>query len=189
MLINDLLAHHREVVLTSVEIVSQVSRDDLDRRTPCAEWTLADLLAHMTAQHHGFAAAARGRGGDLAAWETGPGDYAEAAEDVLAAFAEPEVPQRKFELPEFGASFPAVQAIGFHLIDYVVHGWDVARSLGLGYHLAGEIAEPALRIALAVPDGDGRLKPGAPFKPAVEEHDPDPLRRILATLGRSPDWA
>lgn len=186
MLINDLLAHHRTVVLTSIGIVSQVASDDLDRRTPCSDWTLADLLAHMTAQHRGFAAAARGRGGDLAAWETGATDYAEAARDVLAAFSE--VSRQEFELPEFGATFPAAQAVGFHLIDYVVHGWDVARSLGLGYDLPDEVAGPALRIALAVPDGEGRRKPGAPFKPALEEHDSDPLRRILATLGRSPDW-
>jgi uncharacterized protein (TIGR03086 family) len=192
MHINDLLVLHRGVVRTSMEIVSRVSADDLGRRTPCAEWTLADLLAHMTAQHHGFAAAARGTGGDLAAWEVRPADpagYAEAAEDVLAAFAEPEVPQRAFALPEFGASFPAVRAVSFHLIDYVVHGWDVARSLGLGYRLAPEVAEPALRIAQAVPDGDTRLRPGAPFKPAVDEDGSDPLRRILAALGRSPDWA
>ncbi|WP_258949006.1 TIGR03086 family metal-binding protein [Lentzea californiensis] len=192
MHIIDLLAHHRAVVRTSIEIVSQVRAGDMGRRTPCAEWTLADLLAHMTAQHHGFAAAARGAGGDLTAWEVrpaGPADHTEAAQDVLAAFAEPEVPQREFDLPEFGARFPAVQAVSFHLIDYVVHGWDVARSLGLGYRLASEVAEPALRIALAVPGGELRLKPGAPFKPAVGENASDPLRRILAALGRSPDWA
>ncbi|MCX2949679.1 TIGR03086 family metal-binding protein [Lentzea sp. NEAU-D7] len=191
MHINDLLVLHRGVVRTSVEIVSWVRAGDMGRRTPCAEWTLADLLAHMTAQHHGFAAAARGTGDDLAAWEVrpaGPADHTEAAEDVLAAFAEPVVPQREFVLPEFGASFPAVRAVSFHLIDYVVHGWDVARSLGLGYRLAPEVAEPALRIAQAVPDGEARLKPGAPFKPAVDENGPDPLRRILAALGRSPDW-
>lgn len=192
MHINDLLAHHRAVVRTSIEIVSRVRAGDLGRRTPCAEWTLADLLAHMTAQHHGFAAAARGTGSDLTAWEVrsaGPADHTEAAEDALTAFAEPEVPQREFELPEFGASFPAVQAVSFHLIDYVVHGWDVARSLGLDYRLAPEVAEPALRIALAVPGGDLRLQPGAPFKPALDENGSDPLRRILAALGRSPDWA
>ena len=195
MLINDLLAPHRTAVRTSVEIVSQVSADDLGKPTPCSEWTVADLLAHMTAQHHGFAAAARGEGGDLAAWEVSVSsravaDYAEAAEDVLAAFAEPEVPQREFALPEFGpaARFPATQAVGFHLIDYVVHGWDVARSLGLDYRLAPELAEPALRIALAVPDGEGRVKPGAPFGPALAADDEDPLNRILAALGRSPKW-
>ena len=70
--INDLLAAHRAVVNTSVAVVSHVQADDLDRPTPCAEWTLADLLAHMTAQYRGFAAAARGHGGDLTAWQVRP---------------------------------------------------------------------------------------------------------------------
>jgi uncharacterized protein (TIGR03086 family) len=196
MLINELLAAHRAVIHTSVTVVAKVQADDLDHPTPCAEWTLADLLAHMTAQHRGFAAAARGRGGDPAAWQVrvGPNpaaDYAEAAEDVLAAFAEPGVPDREFELPEFRpvSRFPAAQAVSFHLIDYVVHGWDVARSLGLDYHLPPELAEPALRIALAVPDDDSRLAPGAAFRPALApSDDADPLRRILTVLGRSPDW-
>jgi uncharacterized protein (TIGR03086 family) len=193
MLINDLLALHRAAVRTSVEIVSRVSADDLGKPTPCSEWTVAGLLAHLTAQHRGFAAAARGKGGDLVAWEVltssrPVADYADAAEDVLAAFAEPEVPQREFELPEFGARFPAMQAVGFHLIDYVVHGWDVARSLGLDYRLAPELAEPALRIAKMVPDGDNRLEPEAPFGPALATDDEDPLNQILATLGRSPKW-
>ncbi|MDX8033391.1 TIGR03086 family metal-binding protein [Lentzea sp. BCCO 10_0856] len=194
MPINDLLAHHRAAVLASVAVVAQVQAADLGRPTPCAEWTLADLLAHMTAQHHGFAAAARGRGGEHAAWEVRPATvagYTAAAEDVLAAFAEPEVPQREFELPEFRpvSRFPAAQAISFHLIDYVVHGWDVARSLGLDHHLAPDLAGPALRIALAVPDGDNRLEPGAAFGPALAvDDDADPLHRILALLGRSPEW-
>lgn len=197
MLINELLAHHRTAVRTSVAVVSRIQADDLARPTPCAEWTLADLLAHMTAQHHGFAAAARRRGSDRTAWQvrpTGPDpvtEYADAAEDVLAAFAEPGVSDRELHLPEFRpvSNFPAARAIGFHLIDYVVHGWDVARSLGLHYRLAPELAGPALRIALAVPDGDNRQAPGAAFRPALAaSDDADPLHRILATLGRSPDW-
>lgn len=197
VLINELLTLHRDVVHTSVAIVNQVQADDLDRPTPCADWTLADLLAHMTAQHHGFAAAARGRGGDHAAWQVHPLgsnpaiDYDDAVENLLAAFAEPGVPDRKFHLPEFQpvSHFPAAQAISFHLIDYVVHSWDVARSLRLDYQLPPELAGPALRIALAVPDGDSRLAPGSPFRPALAtSEDADPLRRILTALGRSPDW-
>jgi len=196
MHINELLMHHRAAVRASVAVVSRVRPGDLDRPTPCAEWTLADLLAHMTAQHRGFAAAARGRGGDGAAWQVRPSsnpvaDCTAAAEDVLAAFAEPGVPEREFELPEFHpvSRFPAAQAIGFHLIDYVVHGWDVARSLGLDHHLAPELAGPALRIALAVPDDDTRLAPGAAFRPALAaDEDSAPLHRILAALGRSPKW-
>ncbi|GLY48994.1 hypothetical protein [Lentzea sp. NBRC 102530] len=78
-----------------------------------------------------------------------------------------------------------MQAVGFHLIDHVVHGWDVARSLGLDHRLAPELAEPALRIALSVLDA-GRGEPGAPFAPAVPANEDDPLHRNLAAVGRAP---
>ena len=197
MPINELFAHNRTAVRACAAVVSLVRPDDLTRPTPCAEWTLADLLAHMTAQHRGFAAAARGRGGDPTAWRIHPvgqdpaTDYADAAEDVLAAFAEPGTPEREFHLPEFQpvSRFPAALAIGFHLIDYVVHGWDVARALDLDYRLEPEVAGTALRIALTVPNGDNRLAPDAAFGPALTTgDDTDPLNRILTHLGRSPEW-
>ena len=62
----DVRPHHRTAVTASVDVVNAVTLDDLDRPTPCAGWNLADLLAHMTVQHYGFAAAARGNGADLA---------------------------------------------------------------------------------------------------------------------------
>jgi len=186
----------RKAVDYSVTIVSKVARADLHRPTPCGEWDLTQLLTHMAAQHRGFAAAARGHGGDPAVWQLDPpadpvAVYREAAADVTAAFSETGVLDRDFALPEFGPGFTAAggQAIGFHLIDYVVHGWDVARAIGLPYELDPELAEPALRIAEAVPDGDFRSQPGSAFAPAVPNTDPsDPLARILGLLGRSPSW-
>ena len=53
-------------VRDSMDVVKQVQATDLTRPTPCAGWTLADLLGHMTVQHRGFAAAARGDGAELA---------------------------------------------------------------------------------------------------------------------------
>ncbi len=184
-------------VRASVAVVAKTTPDDLGRPTPCSSWTLGDLLAHMTAQHRGFAAAARGDGSDLAHWEVRPpaGDpvaaYEEAADDVLAAFAGQGVLTQAFALPEFGpgATFRGSRAIGFHFIDYVVHAWDVARSLALPFDLADDLADDALRIALAVPGGDHRLKPGAAFRPVLPAPgDASPLDRILTALGRSPDW-
>ncbi|MFD0887050.1 maleylpyruvate isomerase family mycothiol-dependent enzyme [Streptosporangium algeriense] len=84
----------RRAVPAGVDVVAEVTLDDLGRPTPCEGWTVADLLAHMTVRHHGFAAAARGTGADLEVWKVRPlGDdavplYTRAAEDVLAAFAE-----------------------------------------------------------------------------------------------------
>ncbi|MGW0516176.1 TIGR03086 family metal-binding protein [Crossiella sp. NPDC003009] len=199
MLTNELLVLHRRAVLDSVAAVDQVEAEDLTRPTPCAGWTLAELLAHMTVQHHGFAAAAEGNGADPAVWRVRPlgpdpvREYRAAADRVLAAFAAfaafaaEGAPTREFALAEFGASFPAARAIGFHLIDYVVHGWDVARALGNPYRLAPELVEVSSRIAFAVPDDGDRRRAGAPFRAALPAEG-EPMERILLWLGRSPHW-
>lgn len=194
---DDLRSADEWAVRASVAAVTKATLDDLSRPTPCSAWTLGDLLAHMTAQHRGFAAAARGDGADREHWRIRPLDedpveaYAEVAEDVLEAFAGRDVLERTFALPEFGpgVTFPGAQAIGFHFIDYVVHTWDVARSLDLPFELRDDLAGDALRIALAVPGGDHRLQPGSAFRPAlpVPENAP-PLDRILTALGRSLAW-
>jgi uncharacterized protein (TIGR03086 family) len=186
---------HRRAVLASVDVVSRIGDGDLGRDTPCAGWNLGDLLAHMTVQHDGFAAAAKGLGADPAVWQPRPlgadptGEYAAAAHRVLDAFAAPGVLAREFALPEISTAvtFPAERAIGFHLVDYVAHGWDVARSLGLPYQLDPDVLDIALRVAAAVPDGENRLAPGAAFAPALPVPEDAPaLDRIVALLGRSP---
>src|SRR2546429_4558462 len=65
----DIRAFHCTAVLASVDIVDKVRPEDLDRATPCDGWNLGQLLAHMTVQHRGFAAAARGDGADPAQWD------------------------------------------------------------------------------------------------------------------------
>jgi uncharacterized protein (TIGR03086 family) len=183
-------------VRASVEVVSRAGPADLARPTPCGDWTLADLLAHMTAQHNGFAAAAAGDGADLVRWPTGAPaagpvpDYAAAAARVLAAFGAPGVLDREFMLPELSPQrpFPAGQAIGFHFVDYVVHGWDVARSLGLPYELDPGLLAVALDITRGVPDGENRRRPGATFAPRVPYSGSGLLDEIVALLGRRPGW-
>lgn len=192
-----LISLHARAVRDSVTLVRRVTPDDLPRPTPCSAWTLADLLAHMTAQHHGFAAAARGDGRDPAHWAVHPlgadpvARYAAAADDVMAAFAAVGTPDQPFALPEFttARTFPAHRAIGFHLIDYLVHSWDVARTLGLDYAPGPALVEAALPIAYAVPDDDSRRTPGSAFRPALAAAaHAGPLEQILTALGRSPDW-
>jgi uncharacterized protein (TIGR03086 family) len=200
--IEDIRPFHRTAVAASVDIVNSVTLNDLHLPTPCAGWNLADLLAHMTVQHHGFAAAARGKGDDLAIWEPTTvadavvadpaGTYAAAAADLLDAFGADGVLDASFALPEFGsgATFPGVMAIGFHLVDYAVHGWDVARTIGAPFELPAEVISAVLPLALAVPNGEFRESEGSPFKQAIVRNEAaSDLDRLLLHLGRSPDWS
>jgi uncharacterized protein (TIGR03086 family) len=197
MAIDDLRNLDRRAVRATVDILTGAERLDLDRPTPCGEWNVGELLAHMTVQHHGFAAAAEGDGADPAVWGAVPlGDdpikaYVAAADRVETAFAAAGVPERRFLLPEISgrATFPAEQAIGFHLVDYVVHGWDLARALDVPYDLEPDVAPVALTIARQVPDGERRLRPGSLFAPGLPVPSDAPvLDQILALLGRSPTW-
>jgi uncharacterized protein (TIGR03086 family) len=174
-------------------LVSQLTPDQFPLPTPCAEWDLGMLLTHMTVQHRGFAAAASGSGSGFdwalpAGWLPDPvRDYEAAADLVLDAFAAPGVLDREFMLPEISTSraVPGSIAVGFHLVDYVVHGWDVAVAAGLGFAPDAALLAAALPIARAVPTGAARLVPGAAFAPALDVRaGADPLTEILLLLGR-----
>jgi uncharacterized protein (TIGR03086 family) len=198
---SNFLPFHRIAILASIDAVDAVRLEDLHRPTPCAGWTLADLLAHMTIQHRGFAAAARGSGDDPEIWRPETvvesvgadpaGTYAAAAREVLDAFAADGTSDVEFALPDFGpgVKVAGVMAMGFHFVDYVVHGWDVAATLGLPYGLPDDVIAAVLPLVLAVPDGDFRAAPGAPFARAVVPGGTDDFERILCHLGRRPDWS
>ncbi|MBR7830282.1 TIGR03086 family protein [Actinospica sp. MGRD01-02] len=193
---DDLIDLNRRATLSCIDLVARVRPDDLRRPTPCAEWDLSDLLAHMTVQHRGFAAAAAGDGKDFD-WtprRLAPDfadAYAAAANEALKAFDQPGALERAFVLPEIPSadSFPGTQAVSFHFIDALVHGWDVARSIDAAYDIPADFAALAVRIARAVPGGPYRERPNASFGPAVELADgASPLDTVLCALGRSPRW-
>ena len=177
----DYVSFDADAVRASIDLAARATTDDLSKPTPCRAWTLYGLLAHMATQHYGFAAASRGED-SAEIWKLRDlGDdpvkaYITSAEHVLAAFAEDGVTERQFPLHEFGASFPGRQAISFHFIDYVVHSWDVAKSLGT-------------TVTQIVPTGPAaREVPGAAFAADRPWSGDDRLDQIVAHLGRSPRW-
>ena len=181
---------HARAVQASVDVVNRATPADLDRPTPCAGWNLADLLAHMTVQHHGFARAARGELTAVDDWAPQPvgadfaAVHAAAAAQTIAAFADPDALSREVYLPEFSQPRqPGRFAIAAHLIDYVVHGWDVARTIDVVLPVDDDVAAEALRIA------SGLTTKAPAFQPAVAPGDnPTDLDRTLALLGRRPTW-
>ena len=103
----------------------------------------------------------------------------------------PAVEDRTFLLPEIrdGGPFPARLAISFHLVDNVVHAWDLAAALGVAADLDDDVVAMTLPIAAAVPDGSSRLEPGAAFAPgAPAAADAAALDRVVLLLGRTPGW-
>ena len=178
---------HRRSVEAIRPVVTRVTPADLDRPTPCAGWDLRTLLAHMTGQDRGFAAAALAdvpadafAPGDPATWEAG-------AAVVVAAFAAAD-PDRPVLMAEFGGTrFPLETVIGFHLLDTLVHGWDVAASLGVEVAYDDELLTAVRQQAELVPGGAVRTAPGAPFAPILSTVD-DGWAGTLALLGRDVNW-
>jgi uncharacterized protein (TIGR03086 family) len=189
---------HARVLRQSIEIVDAAGDDEWERPTPCAEWTLRELIEHMILENRGFAVAAGGETSERRVWTDrtfGPdlrADYRASAERVVEAFAAPGVLDGEFWLPLINPAIrlPARQAVSFHLLDYVVHAWDVAAAIGRPVQVPTDIVEAALDIALReVPDGPRRHRPHASFVPPVEPAPGAPaLDRMLAWLGRSPTW-
>lgn len=185
----------RRALSLTGEVISRVKPEHLRLATPCPDWTLYGLLRHLVGQNQGFAASARGAGEAWAVWNHGDladdpaGAYEASADEVTAAFTEDDVMERPFALPDVGAGFtvPGRVAIGFHLLDYVVHAWDVAVTIGERWEPAGELTDAALRVAARVPD-EGRGA-GAAFRRRVALGD-DAAQgdRLLALLGRDPNW-
>jgi uncharacterized protein (TIGR03086 family) len=196
MPIDQLIAQHAIAARQTIELASDVTRDQLSLPTPCSDWNLRQLLDHMTTENLGFAAAARGQGADLASW-VGNGDradpvadYLAATETLIAAFAEPGVLQRSFALPLLTRKheFPGERAVTMQLVDSVVHAWDLAQALGVPLAFADHITAPALVMCEQIPDDEYRRKPGAVFAPRIPYSEDGPaLDRIVALLGRSPD--
>lgn len=192
----DIREQHRESVRLCRDAVARVAPHRLADPTPCAEWDLRDLLHHIAVQNRGFAAAAAGHGSEYDWWT---GEFAEdpiadcltSCDEVVTAFAADDALDRHWSLPDVTTetTIPGSTAINFHLVDSVVHAWDVARAIGEHIEINPELAAVALRIAEKVPTGSSRLEPGAAFgqaMPTVAQESR--LDRMLRLLGRSPAW-
>ncbi|MFD7903817.1 TIGR03086 family metal-binding protein [Kitasatospora sp. NPDC059722] len=199
----ELTALYARSVELAAEVVDTVTPEHLELATPCGDWNLRRLMEHVVGQHQGFAAAARGAGPDLALWADAPvgddpaGAFRRTAEDLKAAFAEAAAADRKLWLPEIrdGGPFPLELAVGFQLVDTLVHGWDVAAALGAPSGLAAAVdADPVLAGALVsvselVPAGPESRGPDRAFRERLRQDGAHgPFERALALLGRDPAW-
>lgn len=171
--------------------------ESLERETPCSDWTLNGLLGHVVGQNVGLTQAIWGGGQERSAWRpillgSDPAqDVAESASALVSALADRGLDGTVW-MPELSpaAPIPARVALLAHLVDTVVHGWDVAVSLGRSYVVPDDVLAVAAAVAQAVPDGANRTgpDPARAFAPALHVPVQGKLEILLAHLGRDPRW-
>ncbi len=180
-------------VLESIDpTMRQITADHLSRPTPCAGWTLGDLVRHMAGSHFGWAFAARGDAPDPDVWagpELGDDPYAvyrESADAATAAFTEPGLMSRSLQIYGYG-TIPAAATLRMHAVDFLAHGWDVAAALGVDPAFDDELCAHGLDIAQRWPES--AFGSGDPFSAHVPVAASAPVgERLMAHLGRDPHW-
>lgn len=134
------------------ERLDGVSVDQWDLPTPCPEWTVRDLFAHVAGGNR-FAVAllagastqearAAARTLDLA-----PGAqeaFRVSAEAQLAAFGEPDAFERTCHHPV--GDLPGAQLIELRIGDLIVHAWDLAVAVGGDQELGDDLVRLGLRV-------------------------------------------
>lgn len=180
-------------------LLAAISDDQLAAPTPCPNYSLGDLLDHLSGLAQAFTdAAAKQFPADI----TGPPPPGSAAR--LEPDWRDRIPERLTALAEAwrdpaawegmtragGIDLPGEIAGLVALNEVIVHGWDIARASGQPYD-----AEPddiQICIATMAPQ-PGEERPSgddvAFGRPVDVADDAPPLERLVAALGRDPDWA
>lgn len=170
------------------ERVDAVPDDAWTAQSPCEDWTVRDVVAHLTAEHLWAPHLLRGESveqvgdrydGDVLGADP-PAAWAAAREASMAAWAQTDP---AFEVQLSSGASPASEYAEQMLLDLTVHAWDVARGAGLSERLDPACAEHVLGYVRRHHD---ELSSASIFGPAVDTRSDESQDQLLALLGRRP---
>jgi uncharacterized protein (TIGR03086 family) len=170
---------------TSVgDLLAEVRPEQWKAPTPCTEWNVREVVAHLVGMDLVFAAMIEGgpmpeRGVDRLG-DDPVGAYRSSSAALLAAFSGPGVLERSYRGPLGSAT--GAERLQIRLYDLLAHGWDLAQATQIPARLPEDIAERALAFAqaqLSTQSRTGRFSEPQP----VEEPAPA-IDRLAAFLGR-----
>lgn len=174
----------RAIAYTCAQLAS-VHEDMLGRRTPCAAWTLGDLLAHMEDALDAFTEAAGGAVSvQCAGRDAGPLPAIQAkATGLLDAWSRPAPGDVVVEAPAGRLDLHSPLLVTTAALEVTVHGWDVGRATGRDAPVPAGLAENLLGAAtwLVLPSDRGVRFAAARPVPAEAPYD----QRLLGFLGRT----
>ena len=164
-----------------VSVLAKVRPDQADAPTPCAEWSVRDVVAHVVAGNWWLAGGQSPRVPDDI--EDLTGAYAASAEAAYSVLAAPGGLERLYEFP-FGP-VPGVVAARMRARDALVHGWDLAKATGQSTDLDPDLAADLLEFSRQQITAEFR-GPGRRFA-AVQSCDPGrpAADQLAAFLGRA----
>ncbi|MHB8464153.1 MAG: TIGR03086 family metal-binding protein [Acidimicrobiales bacterium] len=186
----DSVALLQRVVNETTGVIDNIRPDQLGEPTPCTEWTIRDLVNHITGGSTVFAVSAEQgsvpddllaqlMGGDnlgddyAGAWKT-------ASTRAMAVFAQPGVLDKIVKLP-FG-EMPAGIALNIAIFDVATHAADLARATGQTI-ADTDLLEAALTIGREMIGPDLR-QPGVFDAEQAAGPDAPAADRLLAFAGR-----
>ena len=169
------------------QVASGITSNDLDRATPCSDFTVRGVLGHMIGGATQFAAMFRGEAAPEVAADVADGpdvvaNAGNALAGLIGAIRSPDALDRTIAAP-FG-EMPGDAFARFVVLDGLVHGWDLAMATGQQYAPSDALVAEAdgfarQAIAPAMRDGDT-------FAAAVEPSaTASPIERLAAFTGRT----
>lgn len=162
-------------------VIAGLRPDDLDTPTPCAEFTVRDVLEHMIGGATMFAAAYRGEAPGETECSDPIAGIQVALGDLAASITAPGALDRTIQAP-FGET-DGESFARFVVLDGLVHGWDLATATGQSYEPPAELVAAVAEFAEQALDP---LRDGQTFKAEVEPTaDATPIERLAAYTGRS----
>ena len=184
---NDFRSLHRTALAVADHYVADLEPADLRRPTPCAGWSLAELLAHMIGQHRGFAAAIRTLDAPAEAYAPVPWDEAAwrgSVDELIAAFGGADLDASAVAVELTATPLPISQLLAAQLLDTVVHTWDIAQARDIDFTPPDDLLAATAAIAAAIPDR--AFGPGRAFVTRLPD-DGGTWQRTLALVGRRAD--
>ena len=184
---------YRRAVAQTETTVAAVTQAQLDLPTPCPEYDVRTLIAHITG---GLTRTALVGEGDPEAltrpsMEEGvpddgwPAAYRAAAARATTAWAGDAKLDALVEVP--WGKVPGRIALSGYVQEVLAHGWDLAQATGQPTEGDPELATWALAISRRILPPEIRGQEGVPFGPVVEvPADAGPYAQLAAWLGRHP---
>ena len=168
-------------------MVDRIEPSQLNNATPCAHFTVRDVLDHMIVLGGSFAYWFRGEEAPEVKAPTVPGrvpaaEFRAIMDDLLVAIKSPGATERVISAP-IGTMSGSVFA-SFVAFDGLIHGWDLATATGLDYDLPPTVVTSVDEFARGALSA--QMRDGDTFKDATTApEDASQLERLVAFTGRS----